>query len=428
MWSALSSNTQLAPVVGPCLPQDDAWDVVERFAREVGHNRGAGEQIRATLRAIRDSIRADVAYWHPGVSDEPPELLGGGGLPSDWCRTFVQKLLAETAGGEGRLLRSVLPPSGDPARPAPRSAALVRVSRSRASWLVALNFSPSPTFRAADLKVLAVIRQVLVNQRRADGLFERCSDTLHWLVQCLATSIDSKLPYAPGHSERVGQVAMIIGQQMHLPRPVLSDLYFAGLLHDIGMTGIREALLSKPGPLTDEELAEVRQAPIVGDRILAGIRQLSHLRPAVRNHRERYDGRGYPDGLSGDNIPLMARILAVAEGFDALNSPRPHRPAKSATQSADIIVAGAGRRWDPRLVEYFKACRPALSRVYTAGKVTGPEPAVGAAVEVWDVHSSRVQAGRDGQPGSESNTVPAGKASGGWLWNASENEGPSAGG
>ena len=428
MWSALSSKTMLAPMNGTCLPEDDAWDVVERFAREVGHNRGAAEQIRATLRAMRDAIHADVAYWHPGVSDETPELIGGGGLPTEWCCSFVQKLLAETAGGEGRLLRSVLPCSGDPARPAPRSAAMVRVSRSRASWLVALNFAPSPTFRAQDLKTLAVIRQILVNQRRADGLFERCSDTLHWLVQCLATSIDSKLPYAPGHSERVGQVAMMIGQQMHLPRAVLSDLYFAGLLHDIGMTGIRETLLAKPGPLTDEELAEVRQAPVVGDRILAGIRQLNHLRPAVRNHRERYDGRGYPDGLAGDNIPLMARILAVAEGFDALNSPRPHRPAKNATQSADIIIAGAGKRWDPRLVEHFKACRPALGRLYGTGKVVGPEPAVGAAVEVWDVHSSRVQAGRNGQTGNESNAVPAGKDSGGWLWNSSETDGPSAGG
>lgn len=428
MWSALSSKTMLAPVSGPALPQDDAWDVVERFAREVGHNRGAAEQIRATLRAMRDAIHADVAYWHPGVSDEPAELLGGGGLASDWCRTFVQKLLAETAGNEGRLLRSALPPSGDPARPSPRSAAMVRVSRSRASWLVALNFSPSPTFRAADLKILAVIRQVLVNQRRADGLFERCSDTLHWLVQCLATSIDSKLPYAPGHSERVGQVAMIIGQQMHLPRPVLSDLYFAGLLHDIGLTGIRETLLAKPGPLTEEELAEVRQAPIVGDRILAGIRQLNHLRPAVRNHRERYDGRGYPDGLAGDDIPLMARILAVAEGFDALNSPRPHRPAKNATQSADIIISGAGKRWDPRLVEYFKACRPALGKLYGVGKVVGPEPAVGTAVEVWDVHSSRVTAGRDGQTGNESNAVPAATGNSGWLWKANEIDGPSVGG
>src|SRR5439155_16642607 len=261
-----------------------------------------------------------------------------------------------------------------------------------------------------------------------------CSDTLHWLVQCLATSIDSKLPYAPGHSERVGQAAMMIGQQMHLPRPVLSDLYFAGLLHDIGMTGIREALLAKPGPLTDEELAEVRQAPLVGDRILAGIRQLSHLRPAVRNHRERYDGRGYPDGLAGDNIPLMARILAVAEGFDALNSPRPHRPARNAVQSTDIIIAGAGRRWDPRLVEHFKACRPALGRLYgTGGRggVTQPvdaEPAVASAVEVWDVNSSRVPIGREGASGSDCNAVPVGKASGGWLWNASERDGPSDGG
>jgi HD-GYP domain-containing protein (c-di-GMP phosphodiesterase class II) len=426
MWSALSSKTQLAPVIGPPLPQDDAWDVVERFAREVGHNRGASEQLRATLRAMRDAIHADVAYWHPGVSDEQPELLGGGGLPAEWCRTFVQKLLAETAGGEGRLLRSALPPSGDPSRPTPRSAAMVRVSRSRASWLVALNFAPSPTFRVADLKILAVIRQVLVNQRRAEGMFERCADTLHWLVQCLATSIDSKLPYAPGHSERVGQAAMIIGQQMHLPRPVLSDLYFAGLLHDIGLTGIRETLLSKPGPLTDDELAEVRQAPLVGDRILAGIRQLDHLRPAVRSHRERYDGRGYPDGLAGENIPLMARILAVAEGFDALNSPRPHRPARNSTQSADIIIAGAGRRWDPRLVEHFKACRPALGKLYGTGKVIGPEPAVGTAVEVWDVNSSRVPVAREGQPGAECTAVPAGKGSGGWLWNASETDGPSA--
>src|SRR5262249_54871747 len=158
-----------------------------------------------------------------------------------------------------------------------------------------------------------------------------------------------------------------------------------------------ETLLAKPGPLTDEELAEVRQSPLVGDRILAGIQQLNHLRPAVRNHRERYDGRGYPDGLAGDNIPLMARILAVAAGFDARNSPRPHRPARDSKQSAEVIIAGAGRRWDPRLVEHFKVCRPALNKLYGAGNVGGPEPAVGTAVEVWDVHSSRVPVNNENQ-------------------------------
>jgi len=123
----------------------------------------------------------------------------------------------------------------------------------------------------------------------------------------------------------------------------------------------------------------------------------------------------------------MALILAVAEGFDALTSPRPNRPARNAAESSEIIVAGAGRRWDPRLVEHFKACRPALGRLYN-GKAVGPEPAVGTAVEVWDVHSSRVPFIPEDPSGTEHSPIGAGKGSGGWLWNASGNDGPSEGG
>src|SRR4029077_4149441 len=123
--------------------------------------------------------------------------------------------------------------------------------------------------------------------------------------------IDAHVPHARGHSERVANIAVELGKRLHLPRPVLNDLYFAGLLHDIGLTHVQQSLLLKPGKLTEEEYDQVKIYPVIGDTIMSGIKQLAHLRPAVRHHHERYDGSGYPDGLSGDEIPLLARILGV---------------------------------------------------------------------------------------------------------------------
>ena len=143
-------------------------------------------------------------------------------------------------------------------------------------------------------------------------------ETLFGVVRCLSTAIDAKDPYTCGHSERVARISVRIGQEMGLSRGEVSDLYLAGLLHDVGKIGIRDEVLLKSGPLTKDEYTHMKEHPITGDRIVSKIKRLSYLCAGVRSHHERYDGTGYPDGLAGESIPLMARIIAVADSCDAM--------------------------------------------------------------------------------------------------------------
>jgi HD-GYP domain-containing protein (c-di-GMP phosphodiesterase class II) len=367
---------------------EDAWEILEGYAREISHCDISARQRRLALEAVRDSLNADVVYWYPGSTNDPVELLSVHDLPTDWCRAFARKLLEETPGLDGRLLRSVLPSALRTPPCSPHSAALVRVSRSKGNWLVALSLDPRRALNITDLRIMTLIRQILVNQRRRCDLTSRMSETMNWLVQCLASSIDAHFPPAKGHSERVAKIAVEMGKRMHLPTAVLSDLYFAGLVHDIGITSVEQGLLLKPAKLTSEEFAKVKAYPLIGDSMLASIKQLDHLRPAVRHHHERYDGRGYPDGLSGDNIPLMARILAVADAFDAMLSPRPYRPPLAGASVDAILSQGAGQQWDPAVIEHFLSCSPELHGL--CATVSQPVGAnVEFAVAAWNVDSSR---------------------------------------
>jgi HD-GYP domain-containing protein (c-di-GMP phosphodiesterase class II) len=134
-------------------------------------------------------------------------------------------------------------------------------------------------------------------------------------------------------------------------------VYLGGLLHDIGKIGVPDQVLRKPGRLTDAEYEQVKQHTLVGDAILKHVKQLAHLRPLVRNHHEQFDGAGCPDGLAGEAIPLEARILAVADGFDAMMSERPYRRALTVEKIESILRGGAGKQWDPTIIEAFFACR-----------------------------------------------------------------------
>ena len=127
---------------------------------------------------------------------------------------------------------------------------------------------------------------------------------------------------------------------MGMPAAVQSDLYLAGLLHDIGKIGIRDDVLQKPSQLTPEEFAHIQEHPVIGDRLLSNIKALEHLRPGVRNHHERWDGGGYPDGLAGEDIPLLARVLAVADSCDAMMHLRPYRTAMPAARRRDPAPGG----------------------------------------------------------------------------------------
>jgi HD-GYP domain-containing protein (c-di-GMP phosphodiesterase class II) len=166
-------------------------------------------------------------------------------------------------------------------------------------------------------------------------------------IRSLAGAIDAKDPYTRGHAERVAALAVEIGAELGLDGEALSALEYGGILHDVGKIGIPDALLAKQSPLAAEEMALVRAHPVIGAEIVAGVAFLAAALPAIRSHHERWDGTGYPDGLAGETIPLLARIVNAADTWDACTSTRPYQEAIAPGDVVGILAALRGTQLDP---------------------------------------------------------------------------------
>ena len=153
---------------------------------------------------------------------------------------------------------------------------------------------------------------------------------------------------------------------MGLQESDLDALYRGGLIHDIGKIGVPDAILLKPGPLNDDEQAQMRAQPVIGESIVRPLRSGADILPIIRNHHEWVDGGGYPDGLAGDHIPLLARIVAICDAHDALVSDRPYRLRRTSIEAIEILRQGAGLQWDRELVLLLLAELPAI-RLDAAG-------------------------------------------------------------
>jgi len=175
-------------------------------------------------------------------------------------------------------------------------------------------------------------------------------------IETLVKSIEAKDQYTKGHSERVAAYSVAIGRQMSLDAAQLEQLNYLSLLHDIGKVAVSDSLLNKVEKLTNGEFDLVRQHPKIGADIIKDIKLLSDEEKVVLHHHERYDGSGYPDGLKGEEIPLMARIIAVADCFDAMTSNRAYRDATSYTNAIHEIIECSGQQFDPRVVDAFIQC------------------------------------------------------------------------
>jgi putative two-component system response regulator len=172
----------------------------------------------------------------------------------------------------------------------------------------------------------------------------------------LALSIEAKDRYTEGHCERLSKYSVAMAQRLGLADELRVALRRAGVVHDIGKIGVPEHILSKPGPLTDEEWKIMKQHPVMGERICAPLKSFRHVLPVIRHHHEKLDGSGYPDGLKGDQIPLTARILQIADVFDALTTERPYRTALQPHQALGLIRDEVRRGWwDGSLVDQFEA-------------------------------------------------------------------------
>lgn len=172
-------------------------------------------------------------------------------------------------------------------------------------------------------------------------------------LEALTASIDAKDRYTCGHSRRVALLTRQLARAIGLDEHTIERMHIAGLVHDVGKIGVPESVLLKPGRLNDEEFEWIRRHPEMGYRILRDIPQLEDVLPGVLHHHERWDGRGYPHGLEGGGIPLVARLIGLADSFDAMSSTRTYRPAMEREQVLEEIVNCRGTQFDPELVPHF---------------------------------------------------------------------------
>jgi putative nucleotidyltransferase with HDIG domain len=216
--------------------------------------------------------------------------------------------------------------------------------------LMALNKTDGE-FDSVDLKLVSSICGQAAVFLENHHLYEDLQDLLMGMLHALTASIDAKDPYTCGHSRRVAMLSGKLAEMCGFDEQRARRVYLAGLLHDIGKIGMPEGVLLKNGRLTQEEFESVKKHPRTGARIMSGIPQMEDLNGAILHHHERPDGRGYPDGLAGDEIPVEALIVGLADSFDAMTSSRTYRAALPLDAVITEVRRCSGTQFDPRLVE-----------------------------------------------------------------------------
>lgn len=196
---------------------------------------------------------------------------------------------------------------------------------------------------------LALMVVLLVLFRYGSQAYLQLQSSFEEVQSMLISILDGRDAYTAGHSQRVSDNAAAIAKELGLPASEVGNIRRAGLLHDIGKVNVPDEVLKKPGKLSQEETDVMNRHPADGARFVEGVSSLKHLSPIIRHHHERYDGQGYPDGLAGESIPLGARILLVADAFDAMTTDRPYRAAMSKAEALGRIIANAGTQFDARV-------------------------------------------------------------------------------
>jgi putative nucleotidyltransferase with HDIG domain len=210
-----------------------------------------------------------------------------------------------------------------------------------------------PGFATDDRKLLAICASQIAASLDNGRLYEQLKEQNLQTVAALAAAIDARDPYTLGHSEQVMRYSVRLGELLGLAPQRIEHIRYGALLHDIGKIGIRDYILLKPGPLNDEEFAIMRTHPTIGADILRKIKSLRDVIPVIECHHERVDGRGYPNRLSGLQIKEEARILSIADAFDAMTSHRAYRKGRQPEEAFDVLVKGRGTHWDGMFVEVF---------------------------------------------------------------------------
>lgn len=230
-------------------------------------------------------------------------------------------------------------------------------------WLAAFNHTSDAEFGTVEASLMNSVAAILGIHSGNIELYHQQSELMAGIIRALTSAIDAKDQYTCGHSDRVARVSVRLARELGCDERTLNTIYLSGLLHDIGKIGVNDNVLRKPGKLTDEEYEHIKTHVRIGHRILVDLKKLDEVLPVVLHHHESWDGKGYPHSLTGTEIPFPARIVAVADAFDAMGSDRPYRKGMPDEKIDQIFRAGAGQQWDPDIVAAFFRVRDELREI-----------------------------------------------------------------
>jgi hypothetical protein len=377
----------------PATQTGTAWEALLTLGQLLRRTRIHKDAVHTGRRVLEGALAllpARALAWVPSQRDLGPVVLGEAVLaPAEWCQLAATLSEAADAAGPEPVLCDDVPATAW-GRRFPSLITLLALpvaDQDPAGWVVAVNKKssvPCPSspgslpgagdagqgtvpFRKSDAALLTPFAALLEQHGRASRRYQDLKELLVGLTRSLTAALDAKDSYTFGHSERVARVAVELGRELGLTPDDLSDIYLAGLLHDVGKIGIRDSVLTKEGPLTREEFEHIKQHVTIGYNILSELHPIRNLLPGVLWHHERWDGQGYPHGLTGEAIPLLARILAVADAFDAMSTARPYREAMPPRRVEEVLTGGAGSQWDARVVEAFLRCRQKVHAIRQRG-------------------------------------------------------------
>jgi HD domain len=363
LWDAHTSRSRPEPWSGSTKPDEESErQVIGRLIRRLRISDPPQHFQSMATTVLRTSLNMEAVAWVPKDSHQPVVVSGTvAGLTSQAYRVFPSP-----AGRESTFIsRDCGTPSVQGAPPGVRRYA--SVAAGSLGWLLAVNPLDNRSISTADIERLQYVASLIATQLSNGKIYADLKELLFGIIRALAAAIDAKDPYTSGHSERVARIAVRLAEELGMPPAKRSDLYLAGLLHDVGKIGIDDVVLKKTGPLTPEEYRKIQLHVEIGVTILKDLKKLSHILPGVRHHHESMDGTGYPDHLSGEDIPMEARILAVADAFDAMSSNRPYRKQLSPTQIDRVFQEGRNVQWDSQVIDALFACRGDLEAIRQKG-------------------------------------------------------------